>query len=210
MEKSETVEVLAMLNRLRSIMNSGSVLGYFLQAVPIVCVVGILYGIVRARAAKRGKGEWGIMKLLFACYLAGLISLVVLPANFWLRFFDGVFFGWWEEMLPIFRFGGFHLTPSLLKVLSGELVLGSWVKTMLVGNVVMFLPFGFFLPFVTEKFNGKNIFAIAAAVPVAVELLQTVFDRSFDVDDLICNFIGIVAGFFIGFAIKTMRQKRER
>ncbi len=202
-----------MLNWLRSIMNSGSVLGYFFQAVPITCVVGIIYVIIRVVIIKRNNltVEWlkEIMKLLFTCYLTGLISLVILPANFWLDFFDGVFLGWWDEMLPIFSFGGFNLVPSLIKALSGELTIGSWVKTMLIGNIAMFLPLGFFLPFITERVNRKNIFVVAIAVPFIVELLQMVFGRSFDIDDLICNFIGIVAGFFIGFAIKNIKQKSK-
>lgn len=203
-----------MLNWLRSIMNSGSVLGYFFQAVPITCVVGIIYVIIRVVIIKRNNltVEWlkEIMKLLFTCYLTGLISLVILPANFWLDFFDGVFLGWWDEMLPIFSFGGFNLVPSLIKALSGEFTIGSWVKTMLIGNIAMFLPLGFFLPFVTERVNRKNIFVVSIAVPFIVELLQMIFGRSFDVDDLICNFIGIVAGFFIGFAIKTSSRRASR
>ena len=125
-------------------------LGYFFQAVPITCFVGIVYLIIRVVTVKRNKlkVEWlkEIMKLLFTCYLTGLISLVVLPANFWLSFFDGILLGWWDEMLPIFSFGGFNLVPSLIKALSGELTIGSWVKTMLIGNIAMFLPFGFFKP----------------------------------------------------------------
>lgn len=203
-----------MFNWLRSIMNSGSVLGYFFQAVPITCIVGIIYVIICVVIVKRNKLkiEWlkEIMKLLFTCYLTGLISLVILPANFWLDFFDGVFLGWWDEMLPIFSFGGFNLVPSLIKALSGELTIGSWVKTMLIGNIAMFLPLGFFLPFVTERVNKKNIFVVSIAVPFIVELLQMIFGRSFDVDDLICNFIGIVAGFFIGFAIKTSSRRASR
>lgn len=203
-----------MFNWLRSIMNSGSVLGYFFQAVPITCIVGIIYVIIRVVIIKRNNltVEWlkEIMRLLFSCYLTGLISLVVLPANFWLDFFDGVFLGWWDEMLPIFSFGGFNLVPSLIKALSGELTIGSWVKTMLIGNIAMFLPLGFFLPFVTERVNRKNIFVVSIAVPFIVELLQMIFGRSFDVDDLICNFIGIVAGFFIGFAIKTSSRRASR
>ena len=203
-----------MLNWLRSIMNSGSVLGYFFQAVPITCVVGIIYVIIRVVIIKRNNltVEWlkEIMRLLFSCYLTGLISLVILPANFWLDFFDGVFLGWWDEMLPIFSFGGFNLVPSLIKALSGELTIGSWVKTMLIGNIAMFLPLGFFLPFVTERVNRKNIFVVSIAVPFIVELLQMIFGRSFDVDDLICNFIGIVAGFFIGFAIKTSSRRASQ
>ncbi len=203
-----------MFSWFRSIMNSGSVLGYFFQAVPITCFVGIIYVIIRVVVVKRNKFkvEWlkEIMKLIFTCYLTGLISLVVLPANFWLDFFDGIFFGWWDGILPIFSFGGFNLVPSLIKALSGELTIGSWVKTMLIGNIAMFLPMGFFLPFVTKKVNRKNIFAVAIVIPVIVEVLQIVFGRSFDIDDLICNFIGIVIGFFITSVIKDKKKEESK
>lgn len=202
-----------MLNWLRSIMNSGSILGYFFQAVPITCLVGTIYIIIRAITIKRKKlqVDWlkEIVTLLFICYLTGLISLVILPANFWLYVFDGIFWGWWDEIFPIFSFGGFNLVPSPIKALSGDLTIGSWVKEMLIGNIVMFLPLGLFLPFVTEKINRKNVFAVAVFTPICMEFLQMVFGRCFDVDDLICNFLGIAIGFFIGFAIKNISQKRR-
>lgn len=45
------------------------------------------------------------MRLLFVCYLTGLCSLVLLPIGFWRDVFDGIFFGWWEEMVPLFKLG---------------------------------------------------------------------------------------------------------
>ena len=193
----------------RSVMNSGSVLGYFFQAIPVTVFVGIIYALIRAISLKKNKrASWlsEVIKWLFVCYLTGLISLVILPANFWLCFFDGVFYGWWDEIHPIISFGGFNLVPSVIKALSGELTVGSWVKTMLIGNMLMFLPLGFFLPFTTDKVNRKNIFALAVAVPLLVELLQMLFGRSFDVDDLICNFIGIIIGFFVAYIIRSRKQ----
>ena len=62
---------------------------------------------------------------------------------------------------------------------------------MLLGNILMFLPLGFFLPFVTRRVNRKNIFAFALCVPLVLESLQIVLGRSFDIDDLLCNFLGI-------------------
>lgn len=199
-----------MYNQLRMLMNSGSILGYYFQTLPITCIVGVVYILVRLAHIKLQKCSivWidELMKLLFTCYLTGLLSLVVLPANFWLDFFDGVFFGWWEEIGPVFSYGGFNLVPSIIKVLGGELMLSSWVKTMLMGNIVMFLPFGFFLAFVTQKINRKNVFIFAFIVPLVVEFLQLIFGRSFDIDDLICNFIGIVVGYFVALVLKGISK----
>lgn len=193
-------------NFFRMEMNSGSILGYFLQAVPITIVVGIVYLILRFAFLKRKNRRivWfsEIMRLLFVCYLTGLCSLVILPANFWLSFFDAIFFGWWEDMGAFFDFGEINLIPTIVKCLSGDYSLGSWVKEMIVGNIIMFMPFGFFLPFVVEKRNRRNALMISFVVPLVVEFLQLFLGRSFDIDDLICNFLGITIGFMIAGIIK--------
>ena len=193
-------------NFFRMEMNSGSILGYFLQAVPITIAIGIVYLILRLVFLKRKNRHiaWfsEIMRLLFVCYLTGLCSLVILPANFWLSFFDAIFFGWWEDMGAFFNFGEINLIPTIVKCLSGDYSLGSWVKEMLVGNIIMFMPFGFFLPFVVENLNRRNAFMIFLVVPFVVESLQLFVGRSFDVDDLICNFLGIIIGFIIAGMIK--------
>lgn len=202
-----------MIGWLRFQMNDASVWAYFLQALPISLITGIAYAVVRFIKIKRKDCPIRLLdetiKVLFVCYLTGLISLVVLPVNFWLNIYDGIFLGWWNAIPPIISFGGFNLVPTIIKALSGEIVIGSWIKTMLIGNVAMFLPLGFFLPFVTGKVNRKNIFAVAAVVPFIAELLQMIFGRSLDVDDLICNFIGIAAGFFIGLAIRNIKGKNK-
>ena len=149
-----------MIGWLRFQMNDASVWGYFLQALPISLIAGIVYAVLRFIKGKRKDRPIRLLdetiKFLFVCYLTGLISLVVLPVNFWLNIYDGIFLGWWNEIPSIFSFGGFNLVPTIIKALSGEIVIGSWVKTMLIGNVAMLLPLGFFLPFVTEKVNKKE------------------------------------------------------
>ena len=199
-----------MYNKMRMLMNSGTILAYFLQGVPIVCIVGIVYIIARILFLKSKERKiyfaQELVRAIFACYITGLISLVVLPINFWLKLYDGIFFGWWGELGTFFSLGEINLVPAMVKILSGELVLGSWVKEMLVGNVLMFVPFGLFLPFITRNITSKNIFLIAVAVPLAVEVFQLVLGRSLDVDDLICNFVGIVAGYFIAFSLKSIKK----
>lgn len=187
-------------------MNSGSILGYFLQAVPITIAVGTAYLVLRLVYLKRKNHtiEWfsEMIRLLFVCYMTGLCSLVILPANFWLSLFDAIFFGWWEEIGVFFNFGEINLIPTIVMCLSGNYSLGSWVKEMLIGNIIMFMPFGFFLPFIVKKISKKTAFIISLATPIVVEFLQLFIGRSFDVDDLICNFLGITIGFAIAGNIK--------
>lgn len=197
-------------------MNSGSILGYFLQAVPITIIIGSIYSINRLVFLKHRSLHivWfsEFMKLAFVCYMTGLCSLVILPTNFWLSFFDAFFFGWWKDVGSIFNFGEINLIPTIVMCLSGDYTLGSWVKDMIVGNIIMFIPLGFFLPFVFKNLNRRKSFMISLIVPFVIEFLQLFVGRSFDIDDLICNFLGIIIGFIIANMIKkvvgvTSRQK---
>ena len=206
---------LQIYNLYRMEMNSGSIAGYFLQALPVALLAGMVYALLRTGYIKsrRLPISWPteVIGWLFACYLTGLCSLVILPANFWLSVYDGIFFGWWDQIGPIFQPGEINLVPTLVKYASGALTLGSWVKQMLIGNVVMLMPLGFFLPLLTKKFRGKTAFAAAIVVPVVMEALQFIFGRSFDIDDILCNFVGIVFGFFLACAMKKAggRQMAE-
>ena len=41
------------------------------------------------------------------------------------------------------------------------------------------------------------------AVPLAVACAQLVLGRSFDVDDLVCNFLGILLGYLVAWGLRT-------
>ena len=64
------------------------------------------------------------------------------------------------------------------------------------GNVIMFIPLGFLLPFVSDRAKGlKNCFVMTFVVILSVELLQfATLLGSFDIDDLLLNMIGIFMG----------------
>ena len=110
-------------NKVRMIMNSSTVQGYFIQVVPITCLVGIVYAVLRLVRLKRKNRPvaWPaeIMRFLFVCYLTGLLNLVVLPANTWLHLFDGLFFDWWNELDDFFRIGEIQMVPSIVYCLQG-------------------------------------------------------------------------------------------
>ena len=198
------------MGKLYSLLNSGSVLSLFLQVIPITLLVGVIYAVYRCiRIKKHGKiVSWGteIMRWLFVCYLTGLINLILVPANLWMFIWANVFVGYSHSELVFFS-GDFNLVPTVFKLITGELTIGRWVLKMLVYNFLMFVPFGFFLPFVSEKNNNRSIWKVAVIVPIIVEVIQPVVGRSFDVDDLILNFAGIIVGYFVAFGIKNISKR---
>ena len=200
------------MSKLYSLLNSGSVLSLFLQVIPITLLGGVIYAVYRCvRIKNHGNTvSWGteIMRWLFVCYLTGLINLILVPANLWMCIWANVFVGYSHSEIVFFS-GDFNLVPTVFKWITGELTIGRWVLKMLVYNFLMFVPFGFFLPFVSEKINNRSIWKVAVIVPIIVEVIQPVVGRSFDVDDLILNFAGIIVGDFIALGIKNISQRKE-
>ena len=66
---------------------------------------------------------------------------------------------------------------------------------MLIVNMLMFIPMGIMLPLVFKNINKKNIFVIAILITLSIEILQPIVGRSFDIDDIIMNFIGSIIGY---------------
>lgn len=161
-----------MFDGLYAVVMSGSLIGIFLQVVPITFLVGLVYAIYRlVKIRKRELSvSWGaeIMRWLFVCYLTGLINLVLVPRNFWTYIWFYLYNGYsGGELDPLFS-GNFNLVPTFLKAQTGEFTIGRWVRTMLEGNLIIFLPMGFFLPFVSKTINTRNIFAFAVITPIAL------------------------------------------
>ena len=198
------------MSKLYSLLISGSVLSLFLQVIPITLLVGVIYAVYRCvRIKNHGNTvSWGteIMRWLFVCYLTGLINLILVPANLWMCIWANVFVGYSHSEIVFFS-GDFNLVPTVIKLITGELTIGRWVLKMLVYNFLMFVPFGFFLPFVSEKNNNRSIWKVAVIVPIIVEVIQPVVGRSFDVDDLFLNFAGIIVGYFVAFGIKNISKR---
>ena len=66
----------------------------------------------------------------------------------------------------------------------------------IVGNILMFIPFGFFTSFYLKLEKKRVIFYLTLVVAVVIELIQLKIGRAFDVDDIILNMVGSLLGYF--------------
>jgi len=74
-----------------------------------------------------------------------------------------------------------------------------------IGNIVVFIPFGYFVSGYVKATKISHILFISTLTSSTVEFVQHFIGRSFDVDDILLNVVGAVVGFllYIGFtAIK--------
>jgi len=87
----------------------------------------------------------------------------------------------------------------------------SSVFTNLIGNVVAFIPFGIFLPILTN--NSLKIFQVTLftfALTLSIELIQLMSRVGiFDVDDIILNTLGGIIGYLMFFVWKSIKERKK-
>lgn len=84
------------------------------------------------------------------------------------------------------------------------------VLTNLVGNVVCFMPFGFFLPNMYPVFRKHPILVVLLGflLTCTVEITQLVTHvGAFDVDDIFLNTCGAILGVLLNVVCRVMRRK---
>lgn len=80
----------------------------------------------------------------------------------------------------------------------------------IVGNVIGFMPFGFFLPIVSRRGRRHwyNTVLLGFTLSLCIEVTQLVYKvGSFDVDDLLLNTIGVVAGYMVYCIVQWIRGR---
>lgn len=83
--------------------------------------------------------------------------------------------------------------------------------TNLFGNVIIFIPFGFFLPMASKYRSCFSTLFWSLGLSLCVETFQLLTKvGSFDVDDLLLNTIGGVAGHIIFVICAAIRRRHVR
>ena len=67
----------------------------------------------------------------------------------------------------------------------------------ILGNILMFIPFGFFTSYFLKLDKKRIIVYLTLVVSVVIELIQLKIGRAFDVDDIILNTVGSLLGYFL-------------
>lgn len=161
--------------------------GYFLQMVPFAAIAGVSVSLWKYH---RGASKFqSVCSGLLAAYLVGLIGVTLLLRLvnllwYWLIYHRSGgrvwFFEWTYNFIPNF-----------------------WndFRTETLANALMFVPFGILHPLAGEGATFRKTLTHGLGLVLAIELLQPVFGRAFDVNDIILNLAGIVisAGLFCKF-----------
>ncbi len=122
--------------------------------------------------------------LLFL-FSGGMAVLTLCPEPGWL------FFGLQGDWTPYFDLWGLEHRISLIPFSD----LDSAFNVM--GNIVMFLPFGFFAALLWREFGWKRALALGFGITLFIECWQLLVGRTSDIDDLILNTLGVVCGYLL-------------
>lgn len=79
-----------------------------------------------------------------------------------------------------------------------------------IGNILLFIPFGFFISKYCKIRGLGTITVVSFLTSFVIESVQHFIGRSFDVDDIILNVVGGIIGFLLYIALKAIRDHSPR
>lgn len=77
----------------------------------------------------------------------------------------------------------------------------------IIGNIIMFIPYGFIASYILRNKKFSTIMILTVIVSLTIETVQYYIGRVFDIDDIILNLIGGIAGFLLYVGLDAIRNK---
>lgn len=75
-----------------------------------------------------------------------------------------------------------------------------------IGNVVIFIPFGYFVSRHVKAKHASHILILTAIISGTVEVVQYNIGRAFDIDDIILNVFGSLLGFLLFIVLSAIQN----
>lgn len=169
---------------------------YIINMIPYMIIAVPIYLIIRFLMLRKSSRKFNlyheIALLIFVIFIVGLASQTVIP-----KIELGI-----NGNINILKNGthGINLLP--LKVLFEtyrEVFINLNINYFIInflGNIIMFMPIGFFIPLLWEIPN-KKIIIVGFLFSLFIEVCQLFLNRGTDVDDLILNTLGTILGLLV-------------
>jgi glycopeptide antibiotics resistance protein len=122
------------------------------------------------------------------------VFMVLTLTGYFLLFREVAAHGWWQKVLHrIHTKERINLHPFLM---FKQFQIASY---QVIGNLVMLLPLGIYIPLLFPKLSGFfRVVIICLLVSISIELMQLITSvRSTDIDDVILNTSGAITGYII-------------
>ena len=160
-------------------------------ATPIVVVTRVVYF---KKTKKQVNRRHEILFILFIAFCAGLTTQTILPHNFNLNAVG-------------FSLDNFNVIPfsTIIEMFTKSPQVAA---VNIIGNIIMFAPFGFFPPLLWRKFHLGKAAWLTLNISFCIEIVQLfVKGRATDIDDLILNTLGGIIGWCVYWLFKKIFPK---
>lgn len=139
-----------------------------------------------------GAREAGV--LLLFLFSGGMALLTLCPEPGWL--YAGLL-GYWT---PYFEGWALPLAHrvNLVPFSQGDSLFN------FIGNVVMFVPFGFFAALLWRGWRWRRALGTGFALTAFIECWQLLIGRFFDIDDIILNTLGVLCGYWLWSLLRRL------
>lgn len=123
--------------------------------------------------------------LLFWMYCGGMAAITLFREPGWLL--SGLRGNW----TPLFDLENLGSRVSLLPFSDIDSLYN------VSGNIIMFVPFGFFPSLLRRGFTWRRALAVGLGITCGIECWQLLVGRTTDIDDIILNTLGVFCGYLL-------------
>lgn len=171
-------------------------IGYFMQALSISIIVGVIYYFIKLKNDKNMSISKKIFTCLFVSYITGVICLTVELDLMGICWYKLIYHSDPGTSVSLFN-GDFSFKLNLISNLDKEAI----------ANIIMLFPFGILFPLSQKEFNFKNNIIKGIIFILSIEILQPIFGRAFDINDVVLNIFGVLISTIIYMFIRKILRK---
>lgn len=178
-------------------------LAYLLAMLPGMALAAALFFLLRPWRTRRlaamglvsgGRREGAV--LLFWLFCGGLAAVTLTPRWVVWSLLDLLRgYGWNQAGYPFFQLGTVNLIPLKTFRFDGYI---------LAGNIIMFVPFGFFSSLVGREHTWRRALLTGGRLTGFIECWQLLVGRALDIDDLLLNTLGVLCGFWLWLGLRRL------
>jgi len=171
---------------------------YIIDMIPYMLISAAIYIFIRiiiAVVMKERKPSWvrEIIVFSFVVYCAGVASQTIIP-KFEFGNVATSIIGTPDKRINIIPFKVFL---EVYKSINEHNYFDYFIYNFL-GNIILFIPFGIYLPLIFKKMNGLSKTLLCGfAISITIEIIQFPLHRGSDIDDLWLNTLGVILGFLL-------------
>lgn len=182
------------------------IIEYILNMTPymlIGLIITIIFRYLKYKKTKNLNWYYEILLVIFITFVIGLISQTIIPK---IEIYNN------QVIIKYANITRINIMPLKVIIQTYNELLNNNINYLIInllGNIIMFIPFGFFIPLLFNISN-KKVIMIGFLSSLFIELNQLILPRGTDIDDLILNTTGTIIGLIIYKIINKKFKIKEK